>query len=66
MMELTAVPVDPGTRINIQTKEIPACVKFTLAQSLYEVIHRDLQDPEIRADYERWKAEREARKARSQ
>lgn len=65
MRELTAVPIDPGTRINIQTREVPACVKVTLAQALFEAIHRDFERPEVRADYERWKSEREARKVSS-
>jgi hypothetical protein len=65
MRELTAVPVDPGTKISIQTREVPACVRVTLAQTLFEAIHRDFERPEVRADYERWKAEREARKVRS-
>lgn len=40
------------------TKEIPESVQFTLAQAAFEAIRRDFEQPEVREDYERWKAAR--------
>ncbi|WP_217960204.1 hypothetical protein [Acutalibacter muris] len=40
------------------TKEIPPSVQFTLAQAAFEAIRRDFERPEVREDYERWKAAR--------
>lgn len=39
-------------------KEIPPGVQFTLAQAAFEGIRRDFERPEVREDYERWKAAR--------
>lgn len=49
------------------TKEIPPSVRFTLAQAAFEAIKRDFEQPEVREDYERWKAARaKAAKAAAQ
>lgn len=52
------VPVDSGTPVQIKTSNIPAFVAVNLAQSAFTAIHKAWENPEIRADYERWKAER--------
>lgn len=43
---------------HVITKEIPPSVQFTLAQAAFEAIKRDFERPEVREDYERWKAAR--------
>lgn len=43
---------------HVITKEIPSSVQFTLAQAAFEAIKRDFERPEVREDYERWKAAR--------
>lgn len=45
---------------HVITKEIPQSVQFTLAQAAFEAIKRDFERPEVREDYERWKAARAA------
>lgn len=40
---------------------VPSYVKENIAQVVYTSALRDWNNPEIRADYERWKAERKAR-----
>ena len=57
--ELKAVPVS-GTMPSINTSTIPIGVKTSIAQTVFEAIQRDFQRPEVREDYERWKAERAA------
>lgn len=42
-------------------KSVPSHVRENIAQVLYTSALRDWNDPEIRADYERWKAKRKAR-----
>ncbi|MDE6260381.1 MAG: hypothetical protein K2M42_05895 [Oscillospiraceae bacterium] len=45
---------------HVITKDIPSSVRFTLAQAAFEAIRRDFEQPEVREDYERWKAARAA------
>lgn len=59
MRRLTTVPESSGTTVHINTSDIPAHVATNLAQALFEAIHREYDDPEVRADFERWKAERQ-------
>jgi len=40
---------------------VPSHVKENIAQVVYTSALRDWNDPVIREDYERWKAERKAR-----
>ena len=61
MKRLKTVPEGSGTTVHINTSDIPAHVATNLAQALFEALHRDYDDPEVRADFERWKAERQAR-----
>lgn len=61
MKRLATVPEGSGTTVHINTSDIPAHVATNLAQALFEAIHREYDDPEVRADFERWKAERRAR-----
>ena len=51
-----AVPEAPAPRLD--TGKVPRHIKTTLAQALFDAINADFQRPEVRADYERWKAER--------
>lgn len=62
MKELTAVPVDPGTTIHINTGDIPAYIAVDLAQTVFTEIHRAFEDPVIQEDYRRWKEERASKK----
>lgn len=59
--ELATVPVDTGTVVQIHTDEIPWYVGLNIGQALMEAIHRDMQNPETQADYQRWKTERASR-----
>ncbi len=61
MKQKTTVPVDSGTPVKIRTGDIPALVTMNLAQAAFEAIHRAWENPVIREDYERWKAERQGR-----
>ena len=57
---MRAVPVSPGTGIRIHTADIPAHVGTDLAQAAFEALRKDYSRPEIQAEYQRWKAAREA------
>lgn len=59
MPNMKAVLIAPASPLD--TAQIPAHVARNLAQAAHRAILRDWNDPEIRADYERWKAERSAR-----
>ena len=59
MKNLKAVLLTPAAPLD--TAQIPAHVARNLAQAAHRAILRDWNDPEIRADFERWKAERSAR-----
>lgn len=61
--KLIAVPVDTGTAVHIDTSKISAHTATSLAQAALAAIQRDYLRPEIQEDYQRWKAERAARKA---
>lgn len=58
---MTAVPVTPGTTIQIQTRDIPDFVAVDLAQSAFEAIRKAYADPAVQAAYREWKAARAAR-----
>ena len=59
MRELKAVLITPAAPLD--TAQIPAHVARNLAQAAHRAILRDWNEPTIRADYERWKAERSAK-----
>ena len=59
MKNLKAVLLTPAAPLD--TAQRPAHVARNLAQAAHRAILRDWNDPEIRADFERWKAERSAR-----
>lgn len=59
MKRMATVPVDSGTSVQINTGDIPAFVAVNLAQAAFEALHRAWENPEIQADYQRWKAERQ-------
>lgn len=61
MKQLRTVPKSSGNPVRIRTGDIPAHVAVNLAQTLFEVLHREFEDPEVRADYIRWKEERTKR-----
>lgn len=56
---------DPAVRVTasggIEPERVPRHVAENLAQVAFSGILRAYNDPAIRADYERWKAEREGR-----
>ncbi|MBQ6611897.1 MAG: hypothetical protein IJH70_15865 [Oscillospiraceae bacterium] len=60
MKKIVVVPLsDPG--INIDTRKIPSYTATDLAQAALSAVRQDYQRPEVREEYERWKAERERR-----
>lgn len=61
MKRMATVPVDSGTPVQIHTSDIPAFVAVNLAQAAFEALHRAWENPDIREDYERWKAARQSR-----
>lgn len=42
----------------LDVDKVPTSVKVTLAQTLFKAINLAFKDPEVQADYQRWKAER--------
>lgn len=56
---ITAVPVDTGETVHIETAAIPGYVAVDLAQSVFRAIHQAQRDPAIMEEYRKWKAERE-------
>lgn len=42
----------------LDVNKVPNSVEVTLAQTLFQAINLAFQDPEVQADYQRWKAER--------
>ncbi len=61
MKRLATVPVASGTPVKIRTGDVPAHVAVNLAQTLFEALHREYSDPEVQADFQRWKEERRER-----
>ena len=61
MKGLSLAPVPVGT-VRIETRRIPASVGENLAQTALRAIQRDFTNPDIQADYQRWKAERSAKR----
>lgn len=59
MPNMKAVLITPASPLD--TAQIPGHVARNLAQVAHKAILRDWSNPEIRADFERWKAERETR-----
>lgn len=60
MPDMRAVLITPAAPLD--TAQIPGHVARNLAQVAHRALLRDWNDPTIRADYERWKVERSARK----
>ena len=58
MKRLTTVPISTENPVRIRTGDIPAHVAENLAQALFEALHREYADPDVQADYQRWRAER--------
>ena len=59
MNKRNMVPV--GTCAPIKPALIPETVGLDIARTILPAILRDYADPEIQADFQRWKAERAAR-----
>ena len=57
---LKAVPTT-GTMPRLDTKKIPKAERANIGQLVFDAIQREFQNPEIRAEYERWKADRAAK-----
>lgn len=49
--------------IGLKPENIPTNEKRILVKSLLEVVSAAFEDPEVKKDYERWKADRVARAA---
>lgn len=58
MKKMKAVLVRNDGHIDVNL--IPGYAAENLAQSAYQAVRRAYEDPEFRAEYERWKVEREA------
>lgn len=54
MKGLNLAPVPVGT-VRLETRRIPASVGENLAQAALRAIQRDFTNPDIQADYQRWK-----------
>ncbi len=52
MKQLRTVPESSGSPVRIRTGDIPAHVAVNLAQTLFEVLHREFEDPEVRTQSE--------------
>lgn len=65
MKGMRAVPIGAGT-VQIDTSSIPAHVGQNIAQAALRAIQRDYANPEVQADYLRWKAARAANKKRKE
>ena len=57
---LKAVPTT-GTMPLLDTKKIPKAERANIDQLVFDAIQREFQNPEVRAEYERWKADRAAK-----
>lgn len=57
---LKAVPTT-GTMPRLDTKKIPKAERANIGQLVFDAIQREFQNPEIRAEYERWKADQAAK-----
>ena len=57
---LTTAPAD-GATVKIDTNSVPAYSATNLAQCLFRAIHADMDNPEIQADFLRWKNDRRKR-----
>lgn len=60
-MKRQAVRPVAEDRVHIEVGSIPAHAATNIAQVVFEAIHRDFEDPAVRADYEEWKKIRGAR-----
>lgn len=60
---MRAVPIGAGA-VHINTGSIPAHVGQNIAQVALRAIQRDYANPEVQADYQRWKAARAAKQTR--
>ena len=45
----------------IDVSQIPEHVRRRLAEVVYKAVLRDIQKPEFRGDYERWKVEQQSK-----
>lgn len=50
---LKAVPTT-GTMPRLDTKKIPKAERVNIGQLVFDAVQREFQNPEIRAEYERW------------
>ena len=57
---LKAVPTT-GTMPQLDTKKIPKAERANIGQLVFDAIQREFQNTEVRAEYERWKADRAAK-----
>ncbi len=57
---IKAVPTT-GTMPRLDTKKIPKAERVNIGQLVFDAVQREFQNPEIRAEYERWKANRAAK-----
>lgn len=60
MKERIAVPIGSASAVRINTASIPAHTATNIAQTALAAILRDYLRPEVQADYQRWKAERDS------
>ncbi len=55
--------IETDASVRIETNEIPSYASKSIAQEALNAIHYAWEDPQIREDYFRWKAERQKRLA---
>lgn len=59
MKELKTGAVEYVNKIDVS--RIPEYVRMRLAEVVYNAVLQDIQKPEFRGDYERWKVEQQAK-----
>lgn len=59
MKKMKAVLIQSDVHIDVNL--IPGYVAENIGQSAYQAVRRAYDNPEIRADFERWKAEKKAK-----
>lgn len=63
MERKTAVPVNTGTTVQIDTEKIPTTAAYVFTRTIHQTIWQAWNDPVCRAEYEKWKQERANAKA---
>ena len=58
MKQLTTVPTNTGTTVQIDTEKIPTTAAYVFTRTIHQTIWQAWNDPATRAEYEKRKQER--------